>query len=62
MIPEVTIAELDGGYLIHVATEDGDEVVTHPAIRPTLEDAIEYARNYFNDITEAEEKLEKYVL
>jgi hypothetical protein len=62
MVPEVSIAELDGGYLIHVAVEDGEEVVQHPAIRPTLEEAIDYIRDYFKDLDEAEEKLEKYVL
>lgn len=62
MVPEASIAELDGGYLINVAVQDGEEITQHAAIRLTLEEAIDYIRDYFKDLDAAEEKLEKYVL
>jgi len=64
MNPEVTIAHVSGGYLVHTSRKDGDDTVHDPHVEMTLGGAIEYISDYFNrhERQDAPENLNRHIL
>ena len=60
--PEATISLLPGGYLIHTARLEGEDIVQDPHIFPTLEEAVVHATDYFNSSQETDARLENYLI
>ncbi len=60
--PEVTISLLPGGFLVHTARQEEDEVVQDPHIFPTLEGAVTHALTYFEKSSTRGRKLEDHVI
>ena len=60
--PEVSIALLPGGYLVHTARAEEDDIVQDPHIFSTLEEAVAYATKYFKGTQESIERLEKFII
>ena len=60
--PEITIALLPGGYLIHTARLEGDDVVQDPYIFATLEEAVVHATDYFDKSQAGDPRMENYLI
>lgn len=60
--PEVTISLLPGGYLIHTARLEGDDIVQDPHIYPTLKETVKHATRYFESSSPESDELERHVL
>lgn len=60
--PEVTIALLPGGFLVHTARVEGEDIVQDPHIFSTLEEAVMHVTTYFKRTQAEDSRAEAYVI
>ena len=60
--PEATISLFPGGFLIHTARLEGDDIVQDPHIFATLKEAVVHATNYFDKSQSEDDRLESYLI
>jgi hypothetical protein len=61
--PEVTISLLPGGYLIHTARLEGEDIVQDPHIYSDLKEAVTHATRYFDQQSKQDSKrLEDHII
>lgn len=45
--PEATITKVDGGYIVHLSRDDGEEIAHDAYVRLTFTDAMRLAAEHF---------------
>lgn len=60
--PEASVALLPGGFLVHTAREEGEDVVQDPHIFASVEEALSYIAEYLREAVKKEKELDSYVL